>query len=81
MCLVAGGADADVSFSLTELFVSDSERIERLLHCLSDSFENNKAEAFAVLEALPLFSLSPADTTALDIPVMVKFCLFFTQSW
>ena len=31
--------------------------MEHLLYCLTDTFENNKIEAYSILEALPFFSL------------------------
>ena len=47
----------DMSFSLSMFLGSRQERMEHLLHCLTDTFENNKIEAYSVLEALPFFSL------------------------
>ena len=56
-CITLEEDPGGLSFSLSVFLGSQQERMEHLLHCLTDTFENNKIEAYSILESLPFFSL------------------------
>ena len=56
-CITLEEDPGDLSFSLSVFLGSQQERMEHLLHSLTDTFENNKIEDYSILESLPFFSL------------------------